>query len=100
MGQRLALQAKLREIAPRAWYQKPPANQMSYPCFVYKSIEPKVVYANNHGYIKIPGYEVLYISKTEDDEIMDRMIEAFSYCSVGRKYTADQLYHYPFTIYY
>lgn len=100
MGNRLDLQQKLRERVPRAWYQKPPANQMSYPCFVYKSIEPKIVYANNRGYIRIPGYEVLYISKTEDDSICDWMIEQFAYCSVGRKYTADQLYHYPFTIYY
>lgn len=100
MGNRLALQAKLKTIAPRAWYQKPPANQMTYPCFVYKSIEPKVVYANNHGYLRIPGYEVLYISDTENDQIFDRMLEEFPYCTCGRKYTADQLYHYPFTIYY
>lgn len=100
MGQRLALQAKLKELAPAAWYQKPPANKMSYPCFVYKSIEPKVVYANNRGYINIPGYEVLYITQSENDEIMGRMLEEFCYCSVGRKYVSDNLYHYPFTIYY
>lgn len=100
MGARLDLQQKLHEKTRRAWYQKPPANQMGYPCFVYKSIEPKVLYANNRGYLKIPGYEVLYISQTEDDSIMDWMIEQFAYCTIGRKYTADQLYHYPFTIYY
>ena len=100
MGDRLGLQAKLREIAPRAWYQKPPANKMAYPCFVYKSIEPKVVHANNIGYIRIPGYEVLYITETENDGIVGVMLDTFPYCTAGRKYTADQLYHYPFTIYY
>ena len=100
MDNRLDLQRKLREIAPKAWYQKPPANQMSYPCFVYKAVEPKVVYANNRGYIRIPGYEVLYITDTENDSIQDTMLQEFAYCSCGRKYTADQLYHYPFTIYY
>ena len=100
MGQRLGLQAKLCELAPKAWYQKPPANKMTYPCFVYKTIEPKVVYANNHGYLTIPGYEVLYISQAEDDGIWGRMLDEFCYCTVGRKYTSDNLYYYPFTIYY
>ena len=100
MGRRLELQAKLCTMAKKAWYQKPPDNKMVYPCFVYKAIEPKVVYANNHGYLRIPGYEVLYISQHEDDGIIGRMIEEFSYCSVGRKYASDNLYHYPFTIYY
>ncbi len=100
MGRRLELQSKLTTMAPKAWYQKPPANKMSYPCFVYKSIEPKVTYANNHGYVRIPGYEILYITDTENDGIIGQMLDEFCYCTVGRKYTLDQLYHYPFTIYY
>ena len=99
-ARRLELQAKLTKLAPKAWYQKPPANQMTYPCFVYKAIQPKVVYANNHGYLTIPGYEVLYISQTEEDGIWQKMLEEFCYCSPGTKYVSDQLYHYPFTIYY
>ena len=35
---RLQLQAELLEIAPEAWYQKPPSNRMKYPCFVYKAV--------------------------------------------------------------
>ena len=100
MDQRLDLQAKLCTMAPKAWYQKPPANKMTYPCFVYKGIEPKVIYANNRGYLTIPGYEVLYITQKEDDGIWSRMLEEFCYCSPGRKYVSDNLYHYPFTIYY
>ena len=100
MERRLELQSKLRELAPKAWYQKPPDNKMTYPCFVYKSIEPKLIWANNRGYIAIPGYEVVYITDREDDEIMMQMVEEFSFCHIGRKYVADNLYHYPFELYY
>ena len=97
---RLQLQQELREIAPNAWYQKPPTNKMTYPCFVYKAIEPNVVRADNYAYLLMPGYEVLYISQTENDSIWETMLRRFTYCSAGRKYVSDGLFHYPFTIYY
>lgn len=100
MAQRLDLQTKLRGIAPKVWYQKPPDNKMSYPCIVYKSTEPRIIRADNRGYLTLPGYEVLYITADEYDEIWDIMTEQFANCSVGRKYVSDQLYHYVFTIYY
>ena len=99
MGQ-LQLQAELLKIAPNAWYQKPSAHRMTYPCFVYRSLEPDVIRANNHGYLMFPRYEVIYITDTESDEIDRTMLDAFEYCDVGRKYVSDNLYHYVFTIYY
>ena len=97
---RLSLQAELLTLAPKAWYQKPPANMMSYPCFVYKAVEPETVRADNKVYVLMPRYEVLYITATEDDGIWERMTDTFEYCSIGRKYVSDNLYHYPFTINY
>lgn len=95
---RQQLQNKLMELAPKAWYQKPPDNRMTYPCFVYKAVDPVQVRADNRIYLMVPRYEVLYISQTEDDEIWDRMPEAFEHCDIGRKYVSDNLYHYVFTI--
>lgn len=99
MGQQ-QLQDKLRTIAPKAWYQAPPTNKMSYPCFVYKAIEPIQIRANNRHYLLVPRYEVLYITDKESDWIWETMTEAFEYCDVGRKYVSDNLYHYVFTINY
>ena len=95
---RLDLQSKLLELAPKAWYQKPPSNRMTYPCFVYKAIEPDVIYADNRIYRTLPRYEILYISQEENDAIWDIMANAFDAVSIGRKYVSDNLYHYPFTI--
>ena len=97
---RLQLQKKLLTLAPKAWYQKPPDNRMTYPCFVYKALEPETVRADNRVYVLMPKYEILYISEAENDEIWDLMTDNFEYISVGRKYVSDNLYHYPFTINY
>lgn len=97
---RLSLQQKLLQLAPKAWYQKPPANKMTYPCFVYKAIEPTVIRADDIAYLLMPNYEILYITQTEDDGIWERMANEFGHISIGRKYVSDQLYHYPFTVNY
>ena len=83
-----------------AWYQKPSSNKMSYPCFVYKAVEPETVRADNRVYVLMPRYEILYISQTEDDSIWEKMVNTFPYCSIGRKYVSNNLYYYPFTINY
>lgn len=97
---RLQLQQELLKLAPKAWYQKPSTTKMSYPCFVYKALEPETVRADNRMYILMPKYEILYISQTEDDGIWNRMANTFEYLSIGRKYVSDNLYHYPFTVNY
>lgn len=73
---------------------------MTYPCFVYKAAEPETVRADNKVYVLMPRYEILYISQLEDDGIWEKMAGAFEYCSIGRKYVSDNLYHYPFTVNY
>ena len=73
---------------------------MRYPCFVYKAVEPETVRADNRVYVLMPRYEILYITQTEDDSIWEKMTSTFEYCSCGRKYVSDNLYHYPFTVNY
>ena len=99
---RTDFQRELRNIVDGAkvWYVRPRDNRMTYPCFVYKGIEPKQVRADNRSYILIPGYEVLFISDKEFESIWERMTERFSFCSIGAPYIVDDLFHYPFTVYY
>lgn len=97
---RLDFQQELRKYAPTAYYMRPLGNHMSYPCFVYKHISPAQVRADNLNYLTINGYEVLYISDAENEGIIETMTNAFGNCSVGAPYIVDDLFHYPFTIYY
>lgn len=97
---RIELQSKLRTIASYAYYIRPSNNSMHYPCFVYKYHAPSVVRADNIGYARTNCYEVVYISESENEAIVDIMLEEFEHCSPGAPYISDDLHHYPFTIYY
>ena len=97
---RLEFQSELRKHAPSAHYMRPLGNHMTYPCFVYKSLAPKQVRADNRNYLTMNCYEVLYISETENEAIIEEMTSSFGHCSAGAPYISDDLYHYPFTIYY
>lgn len=97
---RLDFQRELRTHAQYAYYMRPQNNKMAYPCFVYKNVTPKQVKADNRNYLTIPCYDVLYISDTENEGIIEEMTSAFGHCMAGAPYIADDLFHYPFTIYY
>ena len=97
---RLALQAKLLELAPKAWYKRPPDNHMTYPCFLYRLSGPDTRRADNGVYTYTPCYNVIYISKEPSDEVVRSMLEGFEHCSFDREYQSDGLYHYSFTLYW
>lgn len=97
---RTELQKDLRKIAPKAYYKRPSDNKMEYPCFVYRMSRPQVLRADNKVYRFYPCYNVIYISRTPSDTIVQTMLEAFEYCDFDREYESDELYHYSFTIYY
>lgn len=97
---RLDFQRELRTLAPRAYYMRPLGNHMEYPCFVYKHIAPKQIRADNLNYLTVHGYDVLYISKTENEGIIEQVTSKFGNSFAGAPYIVDDLFHYPFTIYY
>lgn len=94
------LQTALRNLAPKAWFKRPPDNKMTYPCFIYRQSKPQIERANNKAYIHIPCWNVIYISHTPSETIIPQMLETFEWCDFDREYEADGLYHYSFTIYY
>ena len=97
---RTELQAKLLDLAPKAWFKRPPDNRMSYPCFIYRPTTPSVRRADNRLYLYLKGYNVIYISQEPNEDIERQMLETFEYCSSDREYESDGLYHYSFVIYY
>lgn len=97
---RLELQKELLEIAPKAWYKRPPNNKMTYPCIIYRMSNPQELRADNRVYHHFPCYNVIYICTAPNDEIVETMLDRFAFCAFDREYESDELYHYSFTIYY
>lgn len=101
MTKREELQAKLeRLLGSRNVYYNPPANiQMKYDAIRYSLSNIQSDYANNNKYTKMKCYDLIVISKKPDPEVVDKILE-MPYSSLGRPYTADNLNHYPITLYY
>lgn len=101
MVSRLELQSKLEELlGNRNVYYNPPANlKMEYDAIRYSLGGVQTTNANNAKYSKTKRYEGIVISKKSDPEVVDKILE-LPYTSLGTPYKADNLNHYPFTIYF
>lgn len=101
MDRRLELHKLLCEIlGSRNVYFQPPSNiKMQYDAIVYsrKSIDNS--HANNNVYKQDDAYELIVIHEDPDSDI-PRKISLLPRCRFDRSYTADNLNHDVFTLYY
>lgn len=84
----------------RVYYQPPESRKMRYPCIKYSRDTVNTKYANDRIYLGTNRYEGIVIDFDQDSEIIDKILHHFPMCSLDRVYTADDLYHFVFTIYY
>lgn len=101
MGLRTDLQAILENLlgSRNVYFQAPSNLQMSYPCIVYTRDNVKTKYADNRSYSFVKRYLVTVIDKNPDSPIPDK-IAALPMCSFSRHYTAENLHHDVFTLYF
>lgn len=98
---RIELQAILETIlgSDHVYFQ-PPANlEMEYDCIRYSRIRLKPVFADNRPYLLHDCYQVTIIYRNPDSDL-PRKIAALPMCSHDRHYTAENLHHDVFTLYY
>ena len=99
MAQRLEIQQLLETLAPNVYFQ-PPANvQMEYPCIVYKRTYALTDFAGNKPYRYKKRYQVTVIDRDPDSEIPDK-VAALPMCRFDRFFTADNLNHDVFNVYF
>jgi len=101
MGDRKDLDDMLREtLGTNHVYFQPPENlRMNYPCIEYSRSGNYIRHANNKTYHHRREYSMTYITYDPDDPMIETL-EDLPYCSMGRPYTAENLHHYPYTIYF
>jgi len=100
MANRLDLQKALAAAlgSKNVYFQPPESVKLQYPCIVYEEIRGNTIRANDKMYLYRKAYTVLVIDKNPDSVIPDRIRE-FHLCDSGNPYKADNLNHWPFTIY-
>lgn len=101
MASRLSLQTMLEELlgSRNVYYQPPASVYMKYPAIVYSRKAIENVYADNEVYTQHNAYDLTVIDADPESEIVEK-ISKLPMCSFDRHYTADNLNHYVFTLYY
>ena len=101
MSSRTDLQTELETIlgSENVYFQPPPSVMMKYPAIVYSLNRPATRHANNGLYYLKDSYEIVYIDKKEDIDMVHDLLK-LPYCSYGRHYISDGMIHNTFTIYY
>ena len=99
MGQRIDLQQVLERIAPQVYFQPPETMKLVYPCIVYSLDNIDISHADNLPYKHLKKYQITIIDKNPDSSLPDAVSKLRS-CRFSRHFTADNLHHFVFTIYY
>lgn len=101
MGTREELDAMFCELldSDNVYYQPPENLNISYPCIVYSLNGHYNRAADNRSYHRRREYELVFITRDPDSEMIEKIAD-LPYCSMGRPYSSDNLYHYPYTIYF
>ena len=102
MASRLELHEELCEaLGTRNVYFNPPESvKMQYDAIRYELGGKDLKRASDKIYRMTNRYEGVVITRRPDSPIPDKLLMRFEMCSFGRPYVADNLNHYPFTIYY
>jgi hypothetical protein len=101
MAPRLQLQSLLEGLlGSRNVYFQPPNNvQMQYPCVVYHRDSANTEFAGNNPYRNVKRYQVTVIDKDPDSVIPDKIAD-LPMCTYDRFFTADNLNHDVFTLFF
>jgi hypothetical protein len=101
MGKRLDLHEIFGKIlgTRNIYFQPPSGERMSYPCIRYNLSIIESMFANDARYLNKCCYEVIVIDEDPDSEIPDKVL-ALPLCGFDRFYTADDLNHWVFKLFY
>lgn len=101
MGLRTDLQSKLEALlGSRNVYFQPPATvKIQYPCIIYTRHQDRTNHADNVKYQTRKSYQVTVVDKDPDSLIPDKVFH-LPLCRFDRHYTADNLNHDVFILYY
>lgn len=101
MGSRLELQEIFENLleSRNVYYQPPASVLMKYPAIVYSRSDIENFHADNKVYAQTTAYSVTVIDKNPDSKYVKK-VSMLPMCSYDRHYTADNLNHDVFTIYF
>lgn len=82
-----------------AYFQPPSSDKMVYPCIRYERSDIDTAFADNNPYRHAKRYQLTVIDSDPDSLIPDEVAK-LPECTFDRHYTADNLNHDIFNLYY
>ncbi len=101
MAPRLQLQTKLVSIlgTDNVYFQPPPTVKMKYPCIVYHRDSIQTEYADDNPYKSTIRYQITVIDR-DPDSLIPAKVGALPMSRFERFFTADNLNHDVYTLYF
>lgn len=101
MGLRTALQVLLESLidSGEVYFQPPETVKLSYPCVVYELSSVSTRFADNAPYDFHKRYQITLITRDPDDHVVDELL-SLPMCVFDRRYSADNLNHFVFQLYF
>lgn len=106
MDRRIKLQTILEDCVGEqgktdrhVYFQPPETTSIKYPCIIYSLDYGDTAFADNNPYRFVKRYQVTIIDRKPDSQIINK-VAALPMCSFQRHYTADNLNHDVFNLYY
>lgn len=92
----------LKELlgSENVYFQPPESRRLSYPCVIYSRTNADVQFADNKSYTFSYRYQIIYIDQYPDSDFPVRLIKRLPKCTYDRHYTADNLNHEVFNLYF
>lgn len=102
MASRLTLHELLKSVlgSNKVYFQPPASLKLTYPCIVYSLNRIDSDHADNAVYKKEKSYSIILITNDPDNTIVDDLA-SIPRCRMERSpYVSENLYHYPFILFY
>ena len=99
MANRADLNAFLKTVCDRVYYQPGKNVKMQYPCVVYADSTAEQFKANNNVYLLYKGYQVTIISQEPDSPIPKSILLGWGMSEYSNAFISDNLYHTVLTVY-
>jgi hypothetical protein len=99
MAQRLQLHQLLETFTDNVYFQPPTNIQLKYPCIIYKRDFADTQFADDKPYNRTLRYMITIIDRDPDSDIPDK-VASIPMCLFNRFYTADNLNHDVYNLYF
>lgn len=89
----------LHDLCENVYFQPPTGTKLVYPCIIYSNEQIESNHADNAPYALYVRYSIKYITRDPDNEVRFALAR-LPMCASEKFYTSDNLYHYPFRLYF